>query len=114
MARVTCCEEGQVLVCLFAIKEVYKHIAYCLPLYDALRRVIYTAADTSQTVTVRLLIVMLLVLRAHDLRAADIGGKSDPYCVLELVNDRLQTHTEYKTLFPEWGKVFTLLVLSSL
>jgi len=53
---------------------------------------------------------MCAVLKAQDLKSADIGGKSDPYCVLELVNDRLQTHTEYKTLFPEWGKVFTLLV----
>jgi len=50
------------------------------------------------------------VLRAHDLKSADIGGKSDPYCVLELVNERLQTHTQYKTLSPDWGKVFVLLV----
>lgn len=35
-------------------------------------------------------------------------GKSDPFCVLELGNDRLQTHTVYKTLNPEWNKVFTL------
>jgi len=50
------------------------------------------------------------VLRALDLKSADIGGKSDPYCVLELVNDRLQTHTQYKTLSPDWGKVFVLSV----
>lgn len=50
------------------------------------------------------------VLRAHDLKSADIGGKSDPYCVLELVNDRLQTHTQYKTLSPDWAKVFVLSV----
>lgn len=35
-------------------------------------------------------------------------GKSDPFCVLELNNDRLQTHTVYKNLSPEWNKVFTL------
>lgn len=35
-------------------------------------------------------------------------GKSDPFCLLELGNDRLQTHTIYKTLNPEWNKVFTL------
>uniref|UniRef100_A0A8C4IP98 Multiple C2 domains, transmembrane 1b n=1 Tax=Dicentrarchus labrax TaxID=13489 RepID=A0A8C4IP98_DICLA len=34
-------------------------------------------------------------------------GKSDPFCVLELNNDRLQTHTVYKNLNPEWNKVFT-------
>jgi len=50
------------------------------------------------------------VLRAHDLKSADLGGKSDPYCVLELVNERLQTHTQYKTLAPDWRKVFVLSV----
>lgn len=50
------------------------------------------------------------VLRAHDLKSADLGGKSDPYCVLELVNERLQTHTEYKTLSPDWHKVFVFKV----
>ncbi|KAJ3604795.1 hypothetical protein NHX12_026847 [Muraenolepis orangiensis] len=33
--------------------------------------------------------------------------KSDPFCVVELNNDRLQTHTIYKNLNPEWNKVFT-------
>ncbi|KAH3839143.1 hypothetical protein DPMN_112567, partial [Dreissena polymorpha] len=47
------------------------------------------------------------VFKAQGLIAADIGGKSDPFCVLELVNARLQTHTEYKTLNPEWNKIFT-------
>ncbi|XP_048258170.1 multiple C2 and transmembrane domain-containing protein 1-like isoform X3 [Haliotis rufescens] len=47
------------------------------------------------------------VFKAQGLRAADFGGQSDPFCVLELVNSRLQTHTEYKTLNPQWNKVFT-------
>jgi Ca2+-dependent lipid-binding protein len=51
---------------------------------------------------------LLSVFKAQDLLAADLGGKSDPFCVLELVNTRLQTHTEYKTLNPEWNKLFTL------
>ncbi|KAH7728606.1 multiple C2 and transmembrane domain-containing protein 1-like protein [Aphelenchoides avenae] len=50
------------------------------------------------------------VYRAEDLASADIGGKSDPFCVLELVNARLQTHTEYKTLNPVWDKIFTFAV----
>lgn len=33
------------------------------------------------------------VYKACGVAAADIGGKSDPFCVLELVNARLQTHT---------------------
>ncbi|CAL8246198.1 unnamed protein product [Lota lota] len=47
------------------------------------------------------------ILKATDLLAADLNGKSDPFCVLQLGNDRLQTHTIYKTLNPEWNKVFT-------
>ncbi|XP_023285470.1 multiple C2 and transmembrane domain-containing protein 2 isoform X1 [Seriola lalandi dorsalis] len=47
------------------------------------------------------------VIKAADLLAADLNGKSDPFCVLELGNDRLQTHTIYKSLYPEWNKVFT-------
>lgn len=47
------------------------------------------------------------VMRAKGLAAADFGGKSDPFCVLELMNERLQTHTEYNTLTPEWHKNFT-------
>ncbi|KAE9550845.1 hypothetical protein FO519_005949 [Halicephalobus sp. NKZ332] len=50
------------------------------------------------------------VFRAEGLASADINGKSDPFCVLELVNARLQTHTEYKTLNPEWNKLFTFAV----
>lgn len=47
------------------------------------------------------------VFRASGLAAADLGGKSDPFCVLELGNARLQTQTEYKTLSPSWQKIFT-------
>lgn len=47
------------------------------------------------------------VFRATGLASADIGGKSDPFCVLELGNARLQTQTEYKTLSPQWNKIFT-------
>lgn len=47
------------------------------------------------------------IFGATGLVAADLGGKSDPFCVLELVNSRLQTQTEYKTLAPNWNKIFT-------
>uniref|UniRef100_A0AAR2KTJ8 C2 domain-containing protein n=1 Tax=Pygocentrus nattereri TaxID=42514 RepID=A0AAR2KTJ8_PYGNA len=53
-------------------------------------------------------IVQVKILRAEGLMAADVTGKSDPFCVIELCNDRLQTHTVYKNLNPEWNKVFTL------
>ncbi|XP_056592383.1 multiple C2 and transmembrane domain-containing protein 1 isoform X4 [Triplophysa dalaica] len=51
-------------------------------------------------------VVQVKILRAEGLMAADVTGKSDPFCVAELSNDRLQTHTVYKTLNPEWNKVF--------
>uniref|UniRef100_A0A8C1IAF5 Multiple C2 domains, transmembrane 1b n=1 Tax=Cyprinus carpio TaxID=7962 RepID=A0A8C1IAF5_CYPCA len=51
--------------------------------------------------------VQVKILRAEGLMAADVTGKSDPFCIAELCNDRLQTHTVYKTLNPEWNKVFT-------
>ncbi|XP_041693371.1 multiple C2 and transmembrane domain-containing protein 2 [Coregonus clupeaformis] len=47
------------------------------------------------------------VVSATDLTSTDLNGKSDPFCVLELGNSRLQTQTLYKTLNPEWNKVFT-------
>uniref|UniRef100_A0A915B4D8 C2 domain-containing protein n=1 Tax=Parascaris univalens TaxID=6257 RepID=A0A915B4D8_PARUN len=50
------------------------------------------------------------VFQARNLIAADMGGKSDPFAVVELVNARLQTHTEYKTLNPVWNKLFTFSV----
>ncbi|XP_034940363.1 multiple C2 and transmembrane domain-containing protein isoform X2 [Chelonus insularis] len=51
--------------------------------------------------------LIVKVFRAQGLASADLGGKSDPFCVLELINSRLQTQTEYKTLAPNWQKIFT-------
>ncbi|XP_051238506.1 multiple C2 and transmembrane domain-containing protein 2 isoform X3 [Dicentrarchus labrax] len=48
------------------------------------------------------------VIKANDLPATDLNGKSNPLCVVELSNSKLQTHTMYKTLNPEWSKAFTL------
>lgn len=45
---------------------------------------------------------------AKGLYAADLGGKSDPFVVLELDNTRLQTHTEYKTITPTWNRVLQM------
>jgi Ca2+-dependent lipid-binding protein len=52
--------------------------------------------------------INLLVNKAECLASADINGKSDPFVTLQLVNQYAQTHTEYKTLNPEWGKTFEL------
>ena len=40
------------------------------------------------------------------LYAADLGGRSDPFVVLELDNNRVQTHTAYKTVAPHWNRFF--------
>lgn len=50
------------------------------------------------------------IYRAENLAAADMNGKSDPFCRLELGNEQLQTATEYKTLSPEWNRTFCLQV----
>ncbi|XP_051906710.1 multiple C2 and transmembrane domain-containing protein 1-like isoform X1 [Hippocampus zosterae] len=80
-------------------------------------------------------VVQVKVLRAEGLIAADVtgeketrlkskkermlvfftrllscSGKSDPFCVVELDNERRQTQTVYKNLNPHWNKVFTFQV----
>ena len=42
--------------------------------------------------------LIVKVIKAEGLHSADLGGKSDPFAVLEIVNDRVHTQTEYKTL----------------
>ncbi|XP_029377993.1 multiple C2 and transmembrane domain-containing protein 2 isoform X1 [Echeneis naucrates] len=48
------------------------------------------------------------VIKANDLPATDLNGKSNPLCVIELGNSKLQTHTISKTANPEWNKAVTL------
>ena len=38
--------------------------------------------------------LIVKVYRAKGLNAADLGGSGDPFCVLELDNTSLRTHTE--------------------
>jgi Ca2+-dependent lipid-binding protein len=52
--------------------------------------------------------LQLKVVRAEGLASADINGKSDPFVAVQIINQYVQTHTEYKTLNPEWGKSFEL------
>ncbi|XP_053175888.1 multiple C2 and transmembrane domain-containing protein 2 [Scomber japonicus] len=47
------------------------------------------------------------VIKANDLPATDLNGKSNPLCVIELGNSKLQTHAVYKNLNPEWNKALT-------
>uniref|UniRef100_A0A0N5BUN0 C2 domain-containing protein n=1 Tax=Strongyloides papillosus TaxID=174720 RepID=A0A0N5BUN0_STREA len=52
-------------------------------------------------------VLTVKVFKATNLAALDLNGKSDPFVVVELGNARLQTHTVYKTLNPQWNKLFT-------
>uniref|UniRef100_A0A915LIA8 C2 domain-containing protein n=1 Tax=Meloidogyne javanica TaxID=6303 RepID=A0A915LIA8_MELJA len=56
--------------------------------------------------------VGFLIFKTEGLAALDVNGKSDPFCVLELCNFRLQTHTEYKTLCPKWNYVHQIIELT--
>uniref|UniRef100_A0A8D3CSU7 Multiple C2 domains, transmembrane 2a n=1 Tax=Scophthalmus maximus TaxID=52904 RepID=A0A8D3CSU7_SCOMX len=47
------------------------------------------------------------VIKANDLPPTDLNGKSNSFCVIELGNSKLQTHTVYKSVNPEWNKAFT-------
>uniref|UniRef100_A0A0K2T164 C2 domain-containing protein n=1 Tax=Lepeophtheirus salmonis TaxID=72036 RepID=A0A0K2T164_LEPSM len=47
---------------------------------------------------------------AKGLYAADLGGKSDPFVVIELDNTRLQTHTSYKTINPVWNRYMKMYI----
>ncbi|ESO00102.1 hypothetical protein HELRODRAFT_132940, partial [Helobdella robusta] len=40
--------------------------------------------------------------------SADLGGTSDPYCIVTLDNNRAQTNTVYKSVNPEWNRTFTI------
>lgn len=43
---------------------------------------------------------------AKGLIACDSFGKSDPYCYVDLGNQRFRSRTVYKTVNPEWERVF--------
>ncbi|PWA14295.1 hypothetical protein CCH79_00012244, partial [Gambusia affinis] len=51
--------------------------------------------------------LQISVLKANDLTATDINGKSNPFAVVKLGNSKLQTHTVTRNVNPEWYKTFT-------
>ena len=62
--------------------------------------------------------VEVTVIRAADLRAADVGGTSDPYVTMQVVNDdggaadgpcsQVKTAVKKRTLAPEWHETLKL------
>ncbi|GMT01068.1 hypothetical protein PENTCL1PPCAC_23242, partial [Pristionchus entomophagus] len=52
--------------------------------------------------------LVVKIIRADNVEAMDLGGKSDPFAILRMGNLRVRTHTHYATLFPEWNRLFVL------
>lgn len=48
--------------------------------------------------------VSVRLVSARDLIAGDFGGKSDPYCIVEILGKTYRTKTIKKTLNPEWNE----------
>uniref|UniRef100_A0A3P8W7F5 Multiple C2 domains, transmembrane 2a n=1 Tax=Cynoglossus semilaevis TaxID=244447 RepID=A0A3P8W7F5_CYNSE len=51
--------------------------------------------------------LQIKVIKANDLPTTDLNGKSNPFCVVELGNCKLQTQTVYKSVNPVWSHAFT-------
>ena len=47
--------------------------------------------------------LVVTVLRAQDLVARDLNGKSDPYCIVECVGEKKKTPVIKRNLNPEWN-----------
>ena len=42
------------------------------------------------------------------MRAADLNGKSDPYCIVRLGRHKMRTKIIRETLWPKWNETFTV------
>uniref|UniRef100_H3C6N3 Multiple C2 and transmembrane domain containing 1 n=1 Tax=Tetraodon nigroviridis TaxID=99883 RepID=H3C6N3_TETNG len=54
-----------------------------------------------------IIFVLLVVFKVQSKMVSEMFLNLVTFCFKELSNDRLQTHTVYKNLNPEWNKVFT-------
>ena len=50
--------------------------------------------------------MIVSLVEAKGLVAADKNGTSDPYCTLELGKQKFRSKTVKKTLDPKWGQAF--------
>jgi hypothetical protein len=50
--------------------------------------------------------MIVQLVEAKGLAAADKGGTSDPFCTLELEKQKYKSRVEKKTLDPKWGEAF--------
>jgi len=58
--------------------------------------------------------VYVHVIGGRDLAIKDKTGYSDPYCIVNLVNQKRKTNTLMQTLFPRWNQLLTFGVPDSL
>eukprot|EP01122_Echinamoeba_exundans_P015765 TRINITY_DN7650_c0_g1_i1.p1 TRINITY_DN7650_c0_g1~~TRINITY_DN7650_c0_g1_i1.p1 ORF type:complete len:121 (-),score=28.64 TRINITY_DN7650_c0_g1_i1:134-496(-) len=60
------------------------------------------------------LMLRIRVISAKGLYAADVNGKSDPYCTVQVgheyhwINKINKTHKKKETLSPEWNETFDM------
>jgi Ca2+-dependent lipid-binding protein len=52
-------------------------------------------------------ILTVHVVEARDLRPMDMDGTSDPYVVLQIEDQRIETNYKKSTLSPVWNESFT-------
>ena len=52
-------------------------------------------------------ILTVHVVEARDLKPMDVDGTSDPYVVLEIENQKIETNYKKSTLAPVWNESFT-------
>jgi hypothetical protein len=52
------------------------------------------------------------VIEAVDLVPQDLGGTSDPYCILECGDNFIETSVKLKTLNPRWDESFSFPIIS--
>lgn len=56
-------------------------------------------------------ILTVHVVEARDLKPMDMDGTSDPYVILEIEDQKIETNYKKSTLSPVWNESFTFDVL---
>lgn len=49
----------------------------------------------------------LAVIAGRNLTSMDVGGKSDPYCILSVGEEEAKTVVQYNTVNPQWNASFS-------
>ena len=82
--------------------------------YDRDGRCITRQTDWSRVASKGPRKLVVEILAARDLHSADLGGTSDPYCMLDLGASRHRTETVFRTLHPAWGERFDFVAAKEL